>query len=280
MADLGAECARRGRFESFVHVSTAFVAGTHAGHFGEDDLDVGQGFRNAYERSKFEAERLVRERAGTLPVQVVRPSIVVGDSRSGWTPAFNVLYGPLRAFASGAYPVIPARRASPVDVVPVDYVADGILRLAGRPGATHHLTAGDRASSVGELIELAAAHAGRRSPRLVPPALYRRAIHPILVRRGSEARRRALRRSEVYFPYFAMRMRYDDALAREALRPLGIEAPALRSYFERLMGFAEAAEWGRRPIERHGTLTSARPGDRRTRGRFAPASRPAYAATR
>jgi thioester reductase-like protein len=238
-------CARSGRFDSFVHVSTSYVAGTHGNEFGEGDLDVGQTFRNAYERSKFEAELLLREWAGTLPIQVLRPSIIVGDSRTGWTSSFNVLYGPLRAFMRGAYPVVPAHRSSPVDVVPVDYVADGIVALAGRPGTTHHLTAGQRASNVGEIIELASAYGGRRAPPVVPPGLYRRAIHPILVRRGNEARRRALRRSEVYFPYFAMSTRFDDAIAREALLPLGIEAPPLRTYFERIVDFAHAADWGR-----------------------------------
>jgi long-chain acyl-CoA synthetase len=172
---------------------------------------------------------------------------VVGDSRSGWTPAFNVLYWPLRAFSRGAYPAIPARRSSPVDVVPVDYVADAILELAGRPETTYHLTAGSAASSVGELIDLAGAYLDRRVPVVVPPALYRGAVHPLLTRTGSEARRRALRRSEVFFPYFAMRGRYDDALAREAL---GNEPPPLHTYFDRLMAFALEANWGRRPLSR------------------------------
>ncbi len=181
----------------------------------------------------------------------MRPSIVVGDSATGWTPSFNVLYGPMKAFSRGAYPAIPARRSAPVDVVPVDYVADAILALAGRPGTTHHLTASERASTVGELIELGSAAAAQPRPRVIPPRLYRRLVHPVLVRQGSEARRRALRRSEVYFPYFAMRTRYDNSKARDALEPLGIGVPPLATYFNRLLAFAMAAEWGRRPIARH-----------------------------
>jgi thioester reductase-like protein len=251
MIELAGLCDRRGGLASFVHVSTAYVAGTHAGSFTEHDLDLGQGFRNAYERTKFEAEHIVRERGWELPVQVVRPSIVVGDSVTGWTPTFNVLYGPMKAFSRGAYPVIPARRSAPVDVVPVDFVADSILALEGRPRTTYHLTAGDRASSVGELIELGSDAASRPRPRVLPPRLYRAVIHPLLVRSGSESRRRALRRSEVYFPYFSMRTRYENPGACDALTPLGIEVPPLRSYFDRLMGFALAAEWGRRPLARH-----------------------------
>jgi thioester reductase-like protein len=256
--ELARLCARRGGLDSLVHVSTAYVAGTHTGTFTEADLDLGQRFRNSYERTKFEAERLIGERGWEVPVQIVRPSIVVGDSTTGWTPTFNVLYGPMKAFARGAYPVIPARRSAPVDIVPVNYVADSILALAGRPGTTYHLTAGDRASSVGELIELGSAAASRPKPRVLPPRLYRRAIHPVLVRLGSASRRRALRRSEVYFPYFSMRIRYENALARAALHPQGIGVPALDSYFDRLLGFATAADWGRKRFARHEVMTRAR----------------------
>jgi long-chain acyl-CoA synthetase len=267
--DLARLCARRGDgLEHLVHVSTAYVAGDHDGTFGEADLDVGQRWRNGYERSKYEAELLVRERGGELPAQIVRPSIVVGDSRSGWTPAFNVVYGPLRAFCAGALAAIPGRRTAPVDVVPVDYVADSILALAGRPGATHHLVAGERASSVGELIELASAYTGRRPPLVLPPSAYRGLIHPLLVRSGSQKRRRVLRRSEALFPYFSMRVRYDDLRARAALGVQGIEAPPLASYFNRLLDFAEGANWGRELPARHAAERVAEPRRReRLRGR-------------
>ena len=64
-------------------------------------------FRNPYEQSKFEAERLVRAQDGRLPIQIFRPSIVVGERTTGWTPAFNVLYSPLKAFVRGSLPALP-----------------------------------------------------------------------------------------------------------------------------------------------------------------------------
>ncbi len=254
MLDLAAGAHRRGALQCFTHVSTAYVAGTHDGTFGERDLDLGQEHRNPYERSKLEAEKEVRARSGELPVQVFRPSIVVGDSRTGWTPAFNVLYWPLRAFARGSYPFLPASRTSPVDVVPVDYVADALLELGERPGTTFHLTAADRASDLDELVTLACEHLDRRPPRLLSPSLYRRTLHPVLVRTGPEARRRALRRSEPFFPYFAMNTRYDDGEARAALASSGIEPPPLPTYFDHLIAYALRAEWGRKHIPRHRVL--------------------------
>src|SRR5437899_1298015 len=78
-------CRARGGLRRFTSISTAFVAGGHAGCISEDDLDVGQRFRNPYEQSKFEAERLVAHWRERLPVTVVRPSIVVGERDTGWT---------------------------------------------------------------------------------------------------------------------------------------------------------------------------------------------------
>ena len=241
--------SRLPRLERFSYMSTAYVAGTHAGVFGEDDLEVGQGFRNAYERSKFEAERLVR--SSRLPTQVLRPSIVVGDRRTGWTAAFNVLYAPLRLFAHGAYAAVPARRSSPVDVVSVDYVADAAHELATHGDeVTYQLVAGRRAATVGRLMELAARYFGRRPPLTVPPRLYSRLVHPLLRRVTRGRRRRALERSEPYFPYFDVRVRYDDARARAALEPAGIRVTPVEDYFERLADFAVRSRWGRASVDR------------------------------
>jgi thioester reductase-like protein len=254
MLEFADRCRLNGGLDHFAYVSTAFVAGTHEGEFTEDDLDVGQGFRNPYERSKFEAERLVREYADRLPVQIFRPSIIVGEHTSGWTLSFNVLYSPLKAFAHGALPAIPADSEAPVDVVPVDYVADAVFELANRPRApgveTYHLVAGPKATTVGRLVALSAAHLGRRPPVVVPPWLYVRLLHPLLLRLRSSRRRRALERMKVFFPYFSMRVRYRDLRARSSLRPLDIEAPPIERYYDRLMDFAARTRWGRSLVPR------------------------------
>ena len=229
------------------------MAGTHKGEFGEDQLDVGQRFRNPYEQSKFEAEQLVRASRRACPIQIFRPSIVVGERTTGWTAAFNVLYSPLKAFVGGH--CRPCRRAAPhpVDVVPVDYVADAVFELAGDPvngTSTYHLVAGPRATSVGRLIERAGRYFRRRPPRLVPPRLYQAVLHPVLIAISRGRRRRVLRRTETLFPYFSMRVRFDDRRARSRLEPAGIRVPRLESYFDRLLDFATSARWGKRPLSR------------------------------
>jgi len=253
MLELAEAAHKRGTLRRFTYVSTAYVAGDCGGRVPEQAIQPRRRFRNAYEHSKSEAETLVQARRDLLPVTIARPSIVVGDRVTGWTASFNVIYSPLRAFASGAFSMLPARRRSPVDVVSVDYVARAVLALTAAPeaaGRTFHLVAGEQAHTVGELIDDAAQRFEQRPPTCVSPRLYKTLLHPIAMRRSSRAARRLLKRNEVYFPYFGMRMRFEDSEARAILDPLGIRPAPLLDYFGALVEFAQAARWGRRPIGR------------------------------
>ncbi|MDX6657605.1 MAG: hypothetical protein QOH62_2398 [Solirubrobacteraceae bacterium] len=254
MLDLARECAASGGgLRRFTYVSTAYVAGTRSGTVHEHELAAGQDFRNAYEHSKHEAEMLVQSCHGELPVTVVRPSIVVGERGTGWTTSFNVMYAPLRAFSLGAYSVVPGRRRAHVDIVTVDHLADAIVALGAAPearGGTFHVVGGDNATTLGEMADLSARRFGRRMPRFVPPPIYRRAIEPFLLRRGDAPRRKALRRTAVYLPYFSLRLSFDDRRARALLDPLGIRATPIAEHFDEIVDFALAAGWGRRPISR------------------------------
>lgn len=223
--------------EHFIHVSTAYVSGRHDGLFREGDLERGQSFRNTYEQTKHRAEQRVSD--SWLPVTVVRPSIVVGDSRTGWTSAFNVLYWPLQAFARGLIDRVPARRDGLVDVVPVDYVADAIGRLVdlGRPQGTLALVAGERACTTEDIVRLACETFDRKPPELVDS--------------GAAAMPEP---GQVYLPYFDVTTRFDDSRARAVL---GLAAPRLDSYFRALMDYARESAWGRRPTTREARAGAA-----------------------
>ena len=161
--------------------------------------NVGQQFHNSYEQSKFESELLVA--ATDLPTRVMRPSIVVGERVSGWTAAFNVVYWPLRAFSRGLFDVIPADPSAPVDVVPIDYVADAVYALcgdAGSDGQTYHLTAGPHASTMLELCTMASRYFDRPPPRVVTAEEFAKLPPP------SVAVQQAFTAGAAYFPYFAM----------------------------------------------------------------------------
>jgi len=244
MLELAGRAQELGGLERYAQVSTAYVAGTHAGRFFESDLDVGQSFNNSYEQSKFESECLVRSQPD-LPFTVLRPSIVVGDRNSGWTAAFNVLYWPLRALARGLFPAVPATASAPVDVVSIDYVADGIHELCEAPGGirqTYHLTAGADASTIAEIAELASGYFQQPAPRLLSPAEFMSADHGVA--------RSMLAEGAMYFPYFSVATTFDDKLARAKLEPAGISVAPLRGYLSRLLDYATWSRWGKRPIAR------------------------------
>lgn len=247
MLDFAERARECGGLERYGHVSTAYVAGTHAGRFCERDLDVGQEFRNSYEQSKFEAEQLVRSRDG-LPFTILRPSIVVGDRRSGWTAAFNVLYWPLRAFARGLFTAVPGVPTAPVDVVSIDYVSDAIHLLCESSGGireTYHLTAGAQASTLQEIAAAASRYFDRPLPRVLSPLEF-----AALKGDGADRERSALEGSSMYFPYFSVGTVFDDTATRARLEPSGISASPLGDYLERLLDFATRSRWGKRPIAR------------------------------
>jgi nucleoside-diphosphate-sugar epimerase len=223
--------ARAAGARRFVHVSTAYVSGAHSGEFGEEMR--GSAFRNTYEQTKCEAEALF-DGADDLDVAIARPSIVMGESDTGWTPVFNVLYWPLRAFARGLFEQVPAKPDGRVDVVPVDYVADGITRLIEVDATgTFNLVSGAEAATVDELAELACAHFDRPRPPYVDTGAFGAAT--------------ADEHGAVYLPYFDMDVVFDDARTRELL---GMRAPRLRSYFDTLMDYADLAKWGKRGTNR------------------------------
>jgi thioester reductase-like protein len=250
--ELAREIASEGSLRRLVHVSTAYVSGRHAGEFGEEDLDTGQEFRNTYERSKNEAERLLRAAAASadLPLAVARPSIVVGHSVSGWTSAFNVLYWPMRAFERGLLQEVPAREDSIVDFVPVDYVTDGVLALLDDETAvgTYNLVAGELALSAGELVALHASLTGREPVRFVD------------VGGGGTngAEGGALPAgAETFAPYFDVHCRFSDTRAQALLAGTGVEKPDPREYLGRLIAYAQASNWGKRAGTREGAFLSS-----------------------
>jgi thioester reductase-like protein len=241
---------QRGGLERYAQVSTAYVAGTHTGRFTEDDLDVGQDFRNTYEQSKFESETMIRAEADHLPWIVLRPSIVVGDRASGWTAAFNVMYWPLRALSTGLFRAVPAMPESPLDIVSIDYVADAIYELAECPldssHKTFHLTASEDASTFAEIVSLASRYFRKPEPQAVPPAEFVAGAGTL-----SDA---AIEASRIYFPYFAIATVFDNARTRARLAQAGIHCTPLREYMHHLLDFATRSRWGKRPIGRADAL--------------------------
>lgn len=229
--ELAGEAHERGSLDRVVHVSTAYVAGERSGRARERQGDVGQSFRNTYERTKLEAEQLVL--ASGVPAAIVRPSVIVGDSKTGWTPCFNVIYWPLQAFARGLFDPIPGDADAPIDIVPVDVVADALLALVRGDvqQGVFHVVASDEAVTNGRLATMAAEFFNSAPPRFVGPG-----VDP-----SAEVR------AGVFMSYFKVRCTFDALRGR---RMLHAEPPPLEEYFPALMRYARDARWGKAPVAR------------------------------
>ena len=86
------DVCRHGQIDHLVFVSTAYVCGKHGRTFFEDNLQVGQTFRNEYEHSKFAAEQMIRDAGHPDVVTILRPGIVVGDHATGYSTTFHSFY--------------------------------------------------------------------------------------------------------------------------------------------------------------------------------------------
>lgn len=161
------------------HVSTAYVAGKTPGRFHEGDLDRGQDFHNAYERSKFECERVMRDafNSGAVRGAIFRPAIITGAARDGAIATFYNFYGFLRlidAAMNGGMPFegqvrLPLNCDCTKNLIPVDWCADAMLEVIERRGpsnATYNLTNPDPVRQ-GDLVAMANAMLAERNIEIV-----------------------------------------------------------------------------------------------------------------
>lgn len=248
MLELGADCAKLRRF---VHWSTAQVSGSRSGVILEEELDTGQRFRNVYEETKFRAERLVREAMRRLPITVLRPGIIVGDSQSGEIDKFDGPYYLLVLIVSSPLDVhlpLPGRGAAPLNLVPIDFVVDAAAQLSRDPravGGTFHLT-DPNPFSARTVYELVAQRAERKPPRGVIPATLARAI---LKTPGLERLARAPLAFLEAFNHLAV---YNCRHTLELLAGTGVGCPPLDGYVDHLVRYVKrvkAEELTRKRIE-------------------------------
>lgn len=220
------------RFLRLHYVSTAFVSGTAHGVFREQDLDLGQGFKNHYERTKFEAEVLVA-RSG-LPQTIYRPGVVVGDSRTGETGKFDGPYFVLRFMERIPSPgvfMLPGGGKGTSNIVPVDFVVEALARLSATEaslGQTYNLTDPDPLSPAA-IARLFAKALGKKFLYLpVPMAVAKAAFRPI---------HRFVGMPMESLDYFADPVRHDASRATRDLEALGLACPRLADYVAVLVEF-------------------------------------------
>jgi len=222
--------------ERLCHWSTAFVAGDRSGVVREAELDEGQQFRNDYERTKAEAERLTRAAMDKLPISIIRPTIVVGDSETGEVDRFDGIYLGIRrvvaAPANVAVP-LPGKGQYRLNVVPADFVARAaryIARHPGTVGGTYHLA--DPAPLTAKRFFYAVADAaGRPRPTVFLPEGMMKAVLNL------PGIRAVAREDRTFVEWFDGDVHFDTSHADTILAGSGIVCPPVPSYVDVLVRY-------------------------------------------
>jgi thioester reductase-like protein len=238
----------------FHHVSSIAVAGVHDGLFTEDDFDVGQTLDHPYHRTKYEAEKLVRQRV-KRPWRVYRPGIVVGNSQTGEMDKIDGPYYFFKAIQKVRntlppwFPLI-GLEVGKTNIVPVDYVAaamDHIAHLPDLDGRAFHLV-NPKMQKAGDVMNTfaRAGHAPQMVMRvdkkmtdMLPKGVLSYAMKlPALkdIRRSLLA---DLGVPESVIEYIGLTATFDSRDTKRALEGSGIELPPLESYSEKLWDYWE-----------------------------------------
>ena len=225
----------------FVYVSTAYVAGQKSGLVTEDE-PPGAAFSSQYEKSKAEAERMVR--ASALPFSICRPGMIVGNSKTGWIRNFNTVYYVLKLMLLGKMRVFPMKPETALNLVPGDYAADCVIKISfseEAEGKTFHITCPKEAAPrAGELAEYVRDWAEKNLSVSLPESVF--VPLPVLKRAGLLHNRREGGKKKnivsnllTLLPYFFGEQEFDRTNTE---RLCGSDFPQWREYVDRLLQFA------------------------------------------
>lgn len=235
------------RLGRLVHFSSAYVSGARVGVIMEDELEEGQSFRNTYESTKHRSEVLVQRAMDRLPITIVRPAGVVGDSRTGEIDHFDSVYhlGMLLAASPVALPVpLGDEGRAPLYIVPVDYLVDVVHAVVSQPetlSKTFHVV-DPNPLSVRRVYTTIAERAGRKLPRYSVPTNLTKALLRIP---GMERFASISHEAVDYLNHMAI---YNSRNTAAALEGTGLVCPPFETYVENLMRyvrdyFDQAGRW-------------------------------------
>jgi thioester reductase-like protein len=249
--ELALECERLRRFCFW---STIHVSGDRQGVVMEEELCEGQTFRNAYEQSKFAAEKVVRQMSRRVPCTVLRPGIIVGDSKTGEIDRYDGPYHLLTVLINGPFDLqlpMPGRGDGPLHLVPIDFVVDAALELSGLEQAvskTYHLV--DPAPlSAKSIFHLVAEKAQRKRVRASIPSPIAKTMLKLPLPWVGELKGSP----KTIMESFNQQVLYNARNALEALRHTDIWCPPVEYYVDNLVRFAKRAGHATEGLTANGT---------------------------
>jgi len=246
---LASQCPR---LRQLLVVSTTCVAGTRTGLIAERVEVQAPEFVNAYEHSKWRAERA--SLAADLPIRIARLSTCMGDGRTGYVHRFGAFHHSLHWFMRGLIPMVPAADGACVDVIPTDLAARWLARAATRPLERHEVcqvAAGQHAVPVEEFLDFvvaclrARAHGWARrqiEPPVVVDAQTFTLFQRTVIQSGDALFRRVLESVRTFLPALLYPKVYQTEHA-DACWGGPLPVGDWRTTIERVMDFALERRW-------------------------------------
>lgn len=237
-------------FKHFMLVSSAYVAGATNRKVPESIQFKPPHFRNQYEKSKWEAELLVvREHEG-IPYSIVRPSTIVGNSKTGRADRSNVLFAPLSESLRHKHESLFVMCAldGRLDVVSVDYVADCMIAILCDPpptGTVFHLTSGlDNQQPIRNLFRIIR---NVFHIRLIPLPFwtFRFIFKPLMKWRNSKEDVRLLRIADAYLGYLGYGPKFDTTNIDAIIQSNGIIRPTSSKLVETVLLYAKETNFAK-----------------------------------
>jgi thioester reductase-like protein len=221
--DLAWDLRKNGKLDRFFYYSTAYVAGSLQNYVSmEDGLPSEPAHANFYESSKYSAEKKVRGALMEgLPITIFRPSIVVGNSKTGEVSEFNVIYPFMKLFAHGILNILPSRPENAFNIVPIDYVINASLVISRQKdslGKTFHLVS-EQPPKIGMILKL--------KDELYPEMPHIALVEPDEFKKEKldAFTQTVFQMLEPYLGYLNGNLTFDTRNTRQALEGTGIDAP-------------------------------------------------------
>jgi thioester reductase-like protein len=214
--------------------SSASVSGDRTGVVYEEDLDCGQSFASVVDETRMRAEQLVRRAMRDVPIAVVRPTTLVGDSGTGEVDRFDGPYLLMLLIVATPADIaipLPGKGDQPLNIVPIDYVVKASHAIGRHPaaaGRTFHL-ADPHPLSARRVFELVARAGGRRASRGYIPSNLAKAL---LRTPGIE---RFVRSPRAFVEQLAVAVRYDMRNTDQLLASTEIRCPPFEAYVDQLV---------------------------------------------
>ena len=220
------------------YISTCYVAGKRTGEILETELEHDAGFRNYYEETKYLAEREVENLKSEIPLTIFRPSVVVGDSKTGETAKYDGIYSLILYLLKSPSVfrlVNVGNEEVRLNLVPVDFVVETIAALAKDEKAVGKTVAvaDPNPLTTKELFdEISRTLTGKTSLITPPTKLVEKSlmlpVTPLISGLPHEG-----------VPYFFLSQTYDTQILENLIEPHGVECPNFTTYVKNLVDFVE-----------------------------------------